>query len=240
MALRLAGEEIGVQENIEQLVYAPGLQDSGDLEAATRTVTVTSKPGTPDYSTGLTTVAPADGRLVAKRLCVRLQVTIDSMTAGHLYGAIHVNGVERKTFDFTGTGAKYTAVDLTTGQFNLGTANTLEVFLWVDSGNAVISVCELWQAVGTCQTNANATPLLQLTHEGLVEVIGWHTALGTGSPVFRLVGADTGYFYHYQAGNGDFVSGLHLSKNPTVVSWGTVPTDINYWCTSYFMLRRLQ
>ncbi len=173
-------------ERTEALSYTPSYQDSGDLEGATRTVTATARQGTPDYSVGLTVPAPDDSRIAVKRVGTRLQLTIDSMTAGHLYGSVHVNGVERKTFDLTGTGASYVVQDLTEGQFNVGSASSYEVFLWVNSGQAVVSVCQVWQAVGSTDTGYNLPFCLQIMHEGLAQVFAELNRVGTGNIEARI------------------------------------------------------
>ena len=53
------------------------LQDTGDLEAATKTITEASKPATADYSASLTLLKPSDVRLVIKAIAARLQTTRD-------------------------------------------------------------------------------------------------------------------------------------------------------------------
>lgn len=234
------------QEKIESINYVPGLKDSGDLEASTKTVTATSKQGTPDYSTSLTTVAPGDSRLVVKRLCVRLQIAIDSMTAGHLYGAIHVNGVERKTLDFTSTGDNFIAITLTEGQFNVGAANTLEVFLWVDTGNAVVSVCQLWQGVGSCETGGYYQPALELSYTGLLSASVFQMLQGSGSEtglIFPL-GITNAYELMLVKKDGvntqlvllSYLCGTGLG----IVIRATVGTDLAYLNRMHFVLRSLQ
>ncbi|MDO8688796.1 MAG: hypothetical protein Q7R39_02075 [Dehalococcoidia bacterium] len=169
---------------MERILYLPGLKDSGDIEAGTKTITAVAKPGSPDYTTSLTTDAPSDARLAVTQMAARLQLTIDSMTAGHLYGELHVNGVNRKTFDFTSTGAKLAAIDLSAGQFNVGSANTLEVYLWVDSGNAVVSLCQLWQAVGQ-QRTIGPFACLEIHHSGFLQLGFWADRLGSGAITVR-------------------------------------------------------
>ena len=64
MALRLGGEDVGIQEKIEAIEYTPGasVPDTGDLEAGTNTITATTKPETPDYTSSLDLpAAPSEG-----------------------------------------------------------------------------------------------------------------------------------------------------------------------------------
>lgn len=119
MALRLAGEEIGIQEKIESISYTPGVQGSGDLEAGTRTITATveaSGLGNADYNQALTLAKPDDIRLVVKRIAARLAVTVDSFDAAtHLYCRVYVDvqDANHRLFDedWSSAGAKLDAVD---------------------------------------------------------------------------------------------------------------------------------
>jgi hypothetical protein len=160
--LKLAGEGT-VAEHIEKLSYTPGPQDSGDLEAATRTVTAAAEatgPGNADYSRALTLAKPTDARLTVQRIAARLAVTIDSMTAGQLNCRVYVDAqdADHRLLDvsWTGAGAKLAVVDTHSGNlatiFNLlkdGASHTFYFFFWVNTGNAVISLCQLWEGVGT-------------------------------------------------------------------------------------------
>ncbi|RJO62672.1 MAG: hypothetical protein C4542_02755 [Dehalococcoidia bacterium] len=174
------------QERVEVLAYTPDIQNSGDLEAATKTVTATAKPGAADYSASLTIPAPSDARWLVKRAGVRLQITVDSIPAGHFYGSLYVNGVERKTFDLTGTGDKPVVQDLTEGQFNIGTANSFGVYLWVDAGQAVVSLCQVWQAVGSTDTGFSFPFCLQLLHKGFAQWMIETNRIGTGTGDLRI------------------------------------------------------
>jgi hypothetical protein len=174
------------QEKIEVLSYAPDIQNSGDLEAATKTISATTQPGAADYSASLTIPAPGDARWQVKRAGIRLQLTVDSISAGHLYGSLYVNGVERKTLDLTGTGDKIAVVDLTEGQFNIGTANNFEVYLWVDTGDATVSLCQIWQAVGSTDTGYTFPFCLQLMHKGMVQWMIETNRIGSGTGDLRI------------------------------------------------------
>jgi hypothetical protein len=174
-------------ERIESIIYSPNLQDSGDLEASTKTITATSKPGTPDYTAGLTTDSPPDSRVIVTRLCQRLLIHIDSFNGGatKLLYSVTVNGTERASGEFTSAGADNAkSWDLTTGQFNLGSANTINVYLWVDAGNAVISVCQLWQAVGYSGTSYASA--LELDFCGFVSCLIEVAGVGSGTPSARI------------------------------------------------------
>jgi hypothetical protein len=196
--LKLAGEfEIG-REKCERIIYAPGIKDSGDLEAGTKTITATAEAsgvGNADYSSSLTLSAPGDSRLIIERIAARLNVTIDSMTAGHLYCRVYIDAqdADHRLFDkdWTTTGSKLEAVDKDSGTiFSLlkgGSAHTFYFFFWVDSGNAVLSVVELWEGVGTCAASEGSiVKCLSIDHKGFVSINYTQSRQGTGTPVTRV------------------------------------------------------
>ena len=61
--LGLVGNAGPAASVVEEAVYDPGLQQSGDLESGTRAVTATTMGGAADYTTALTVPAPADAAL---------------------------------------------------------------------------------------------------------------------------------------------------------------------------------
>ncbi len=179
------------QEKIEVISYAPGTQDSTDLEAGTNTITATAEAtgvGNADYSAALTLPAPSDGRLEVMVVGARLSCTIDSMTAGDLYCRVYVDqqDADHRLFDLDWTtngnklsfsqtySAAYPAI------FNLlkdGGAHTFYFFFWVDTGNAVISLVQLWEGVGSSNGR-----VLMLDFTGLVWANVNPGQQGTGSP----------------------------------------------------------
>lgn len=187
MALKLAGEEIGIQEKVETIKYLPGLQDSGDLEGATKTITATSKPGTPDYSTSLTVPSPPDARLSIGQLGLRLKVHIDSFggapAATKLYATVEVKGTilnRINAFEFTSAGAdNFASSEVTV--FNIGTANDVKVYFWVDQGEAVISVCQVLLAVGQGGQLYECARVLNVDHSGFVSFSVHWKREGTGN-----------------------------------------------------------
>jgi hypothetical protein len=240
------------KEKIETIFYNPALQDSGDLESGTRTVIATSKPPAPDYITNLTTPNVPDFRVIVRKLCQRLNVYIDSFNAGatKLYYSVEVNGIERVTGNFISAGSNNpVSWLLIEGQFNLGTANTIEVFLWVDSGNAVISVCQLYQAVGsnTSTEHVSAGNILVVQHTGLISVGLTGRILGTGSPTFAIYPLELdsqSHGYRLFSRTGDYARAtpdcLALVRELNLRAQGTVETDINYFTEMLFILRTLQ
>lgn len=192
MALKLAGEIVGIKEKLCYLNYVPGLQDSGDLESATKAVTATAKQGTPDYTANLTTPALSDSRVKARNMGLRLQVTIDSFggtpQATQLHYSVEVNGTQRISGYFTATGANYAGanLDVQAGQANVGTANEIKVYLWVDQGEVVVSLCQVWQALGAYGTTAKGA--LSVNHWGEAYLGGMSAYIvGTGSPTTLFV-----------------------------------------------------
>jgi len=135
---------------------SPEYASSGDLESATKTITATSEPGSADYTASVTTPNFNNSAFTALRQVVRLQITIDSWTgAGAILNyRIKKGGVSIATGQIAtaaATGAKYAAVDVTTGTLTGSASYT--VYLWVDADTCVISVCQLWVAIGTCSTS---------------------------------------------------------------------------------------
>jgi len=244
MALRLAGEPNGIQELVECIAYENLLKESGDLEAGTKTITATSKQGTPDYTWGPELPTAPDG-LSVLRAVLRSLLTIDSMTAGTLNISIEVNGTERISDTATATGDKINTVDLTSGQFNLGSATQIDVYLWVDSGNAVISVCQLWLVPGTCTTAWEE--VYRITRTGLITQVCELRRVGTGTVQAQLRPYSSSYNYvKYQqlaaaSGHNDHLRALLVVCNEglSVYFTGSVATDANYTYHIYFFVRSL-
>lgn len=254
MALKLAGEGIGIQEKIELISYLPDIKNTGDLEAGTKTITATSEAtgvANADYSQALTLPKPSDGRLVITRVASRLAVTIDSMTAGHLYCRVYVDAQDaaHRLFDkdWTSPGAKLDAVDTHAGNlstiFDLlkdGAAHTFYFFFWVDSGNVVISLVQLWEGVGSCGSSNNNN-CLRLLHTGLVDAYFGKYREGTGTPTILLsldaatnwISWSTTVIYNDSAG----ILRTMLLDSAYISCIGTVVTDLNYIIRIAFVLR---
>jgi len=247
MALRRAGEtDFG--EKVESIVYTPTLQDSSDLEAATKTITATAEAsgtGNADYSKSLTLAKPSDARLLVKRIASRLAVTIDSMTAGHLYCRVYVDSQDaaHRLFDedWTATGEKLDAADFASGGvFDAiadGAAHTFYFFFWVDAGNAVISVVQIQLAIGTKDTTPQE--ILRLDFGGLVSVVATARVSGTGTPqvvfgspsdAYGGIGLVSGHAQRMRVPAGVVLNYAFLAK-------GTVNTDLNY-CDAYYIVLR--
>lgn len=251
MALRLAGEEIAIQEKIETIIYAPGIQDSGDLEAGTKTVTATAKQATPDYTTSLTVPAPSDSRLTVKQLALRGNIHIDSFggtpQATKIYCTVECNGVEKvSAVQLTSAGADNLFSQDITADFNLGTANELKVYLWVDQGNAVISLCQLWLAVGTNET-VNLDWLIGLAHTGMLTLLWRFPRLGTGTSSVLITEGDwaPGGCNYWQGtpssyANDDQMKLALVAGDVRINARGTVATDINYLRRLTAILRSVQ
>ena len=181
-------------ERFENIIYTQNIADSGDLESATKTITATSEPVTADYMKSLTITAPSDPRLEIMRICVRLEVTIDSFAGGGttLNYRIKRDGTSIGTGTLaTGgsTGAKQVCHEVTTG--TLTGAATYEVFLWVDSGSCTISVCRIYVGVGTTNATGNFTiNCLRLNFKGWVSIGLFGNRIGTGSFMLSIVKND--------------------------------------------------
>lgn len=254
MALKLAGEEIGIQEKIETISYNPGAKDTGDLEPATKTISATSEAtgvDNADYSKALTLPKPDDARLVVKIIAARLAVTIDSFdTATHLYCRVYVDvqDADHLLFDedWDSIGAKLDAVDTRAGVketiFNLlkdGAAHTFYFFFRVNqANNAVISVVQLWEGVGSCYTNTYTRRILDINHCGLISLFIAVRKAGTGSCGWRIVFPDTDLYL--LTGSTDGRSECMLINNASLSCGGSVSTDLNYLSKIYLHLRSEQ
>lgn len=142
------------QPRIESITYTPGIQESGDLESATKNIIALTEPGSPDYSTTMLVPTPDDDRLQVLRLAVRLQVTVDSWMGGGtiLNYRIQRNGISVGTGTLTNTGATgdlIIAHDITEPAGNLTGPSSYDIYLWVDTGDCVISGVKAWGGVGT-------------------------------------------------------------------------------------------
>ena len=263
MALKLAGEEIGIQEKIETIIYNPGLPDSGDLEADTKTITATSEASgleNADYSKTLTLPKPSDSRLVVKRIALRLAVTIDSFdTATILYCRVYVDAqdADHLLFDenWNSTGAKLAVEGTHAGAkeviFDLlkdGAAHTFYFFFWVNqANNAVISQVQLCEGVGKAGTDAwdLTKKIFEINHTGFIQIQwGWST-VGTGTPdgAFYLEGT-TSWKMHLARGADNAANvrdTLFLTKGATFFhGFSSVATDLSYLSSLNLVLRSEQ
>jgi len=242
------------QEKIETITYTPSVALTNDLEAETNTITVTSEAsgvGNADYSKALTLSKPSDARIIVERIAARLQVTIDSMTAGHLHCRVYVDqqDADHRLFDedWDSSGDKPDAVDTHSGAlstiFDLlkdGASHTFYFFFWVDSGNAVISAVQLWEGVGTCSTGGCAA--LAIIHQGFMSISASIGRYGTGTiNAARLAfsGDNHGYI-SVSGGSTNGVAGLAVVENPDIYLRASVATDIILMTYLLATLRRVQ
>ena len=220
------------QQKTETIIYSPALKDSGNLAEVTGTITATSKPEIADYTASLTTPGPSDTGLKVCRLCQRLNIHIDSFggdpAATKLFYSIEVNGTERSGGEFISDGAdNLISWDLTEGQFNLGEANVIDIFLWVDDGSADISVVQMWQGVGTCTTGWSSFPL-EVTHKGLAQVSANFTRLGSGNAGCHLMALGTSASMS-ESLQCDISSKLSIVNGTFAIRMkGSIATDLNY------------
>jgi len=133
--LRLVGEGPGARPGagggtLQVVDYLPGVAGSGDLEPGTKTITVTSQPATPDYSTTLTLPSPPQDMSVL-RLCLRVRIYID-ISDTFAYYAVYLNGAQlfssqssyQQTGDWTGAG------DVLPPDIVLGSPDQVDIYLW--------------------------------------------------------------------------------------------------------------
>ncbi|MDD5038768.1 MAG: hypothetical protein PHN78_05570 [Dehalococcoidales bacterium] len=222
--------DTAVKEKMEMISYQPGLQDSGDLETGTRTITATAEASglvNADYSASLTLSPPADARLVVKRICARLQVTIDTIPSGDtdLYCRVYVDAqaAANRLFDlnWNSTGAKLSAVDTYPANlaaiFDLlknGSSHTFYFFFWkVGTGTGiVISLVQLWEGVGSSLVGAGTT-ILAFDLVGLAGIVARAAIGGMGSSDIRLSAAGSGGYGHFVSGTTTVVTPCLVMKN---------------------------
>ena len=235
------------KEKLEVLLYQPGLQDSGDLEPATKTITAAveaSGLGNATYSASLTLPKPSDDRLVVKRICARLQVTIDTIAGGDtdLYCRVYVDGQDANhrlfDMDWTSTGVKLTALDTHSGAlstiFNLlkdGTSHTFYFFFWKAGTGAgiTISLVQLWEGVGSKIVGAG-TPCLGISHTGQLSGFLACSKAGTGSSALRVCQGiqDSTYSSYLLSATYEAPIPYTMGVNFGVVINTTFETDIAY------------
>ena len=212
------------QEKIETIFYSPGLQDSQDLEPATKTITALAEAtglANADYSKALTLPKPADTRLVVKNIATKLAVTIDSMTAGHLYCRVYadVQDANHRLYnkDWTAAAATESVFNVNTGTiFDLlsdGVAHTFYFFFWVDAGNAVLSLVQFWEGVGLA---GGPDYCLEIIHKGLTQFSFYCICLGAGDHTWQCAEITEG---------GNWTSGIVWTRSATNETW-SAPNNV--------------
>ena len=239
------------QEKVETIVYNHLQPTTNDLEAATKTITATVEAtglGNADYNASLTLPKPDDPRLVILKVAARLAATIDSMAATHLYCRVYVDAqdADHRLFDkdWTTTGAKLNAAEWTSGTiFNLlsdGAAHTFYFFFWVDAGNAVISLCQLWEAVGQAGVGQDGAPALGLNFEGEVSIGLRVFYIGSGTPECLITGVVSGDQNINFASSSNMLGYTMVWKNNKICFRSTVSTDISFALKILLNLRSQQ
>jgi hypothetical protein len=247
-------------ERIEAISYMPGLQDSGDLEAGTRTITATAEAAginNADYHTTLTLAKPDDLRVNVLRIAARLAVTIDSMTAGQLNCRVYadIQDADHRLFDWhwANAGEKLAAIDTHNDNLNAifnqlkdGQTHTFYVFCWVNTGNAVISLCQLWEGVGTCSTDWWGMNILAMNYSGWVSTASRLYVQGNGPLKHMLTDGNFN--------QGNFITDIISNKviyslgettclvknGVTIYAGNAIATDLTYLFGCLFVLRSEQ
>ncbi len=190
-------------KNIEQIIYNPGLPDSGDLEPATRVITATSEANglaNADYSVSLTLPIPEDSRLVLEALACQIQVAIDSLgAANRLNCRLYIDAqdndhllIDVQGLTWNSTGTKITGDTFSLANkpsiFNLlkdGLAHTFHFFFWANnSSGPTISLVRLFERLGNYGTSGGK--ILSLNFKGEVQISGFLGRVGTGNPTLDI------------------------------------------------------
>ncbi|HSW57709.1 MAG TPA: hypothetical protein VLH15_04870, partial [Dehalococcoidales bacterium] len=148
-------------ERVDYSVYSPGLVNSGNRISTTWTISATSEGSSTD-TVPMTLPAPADKRFDILRIGTRSSLTVDSFNAGctQLRCRIYVDTQHANNLlhDITiaAPGNTLTTQDCfsTTKAtiYNLlkdGLAHNFIFYFWVNAGDAVLSVAQVWEGVGT-------------------------------------------------------------------------------------------
>lgn len=228
----------------ETITYIPGLKNTTDLEAATKTISATSEAsgtGNADYSSAQTMAIPTDTRLLIKMITSRLSVTIDSDDGTHdLKCRVYVDAqdADHLLFDLTyaATGNQLSVQDCNASTkaviFALlkdGAAHTLYFFFWSPGNHSpVISVVQLWFGVGSSGTASGE--VMRLTHKGHAHFTSSSAVTGTGTRNQKLVytgGASNSAFYYYiTPDTTGIMQSSEIVSDPTLATYGSVATDI--------------
>ncbi|MDO9333406.1 MAG: hypothetical protein Q7T57_02650 [Dehalococcoidales bacterium] len=244
------------KEKLEVLAYQPGLQDSGDLEAGAKAITAVTEAsglGNATYTASLTLPKPSDARLIVKRICARLQVTVDTIPSGdtNLYCRVYVDeqNAAHRLFDadWTSTGAKLLALDTHAGAlatiFDLlkdGASHTFYFFFWkAGTGSGItISLLQLWEGVGSKIVGAG-TPCLGISHTGLLSGFMACSKVGSGSTALRLCQGtqDTTYLWYIISTASESPVPLTMGVNFGIAINTTVDTDLAYLLRIILVLR---
>lgn len=236
----------------ESIYYTPGLQDTGDLEGATKTILAVAEAvglGSADYSKTLTLPTPSDARLIINQIKTRLSVTIDSDDGTHdLRCRVYVDAqdADHMLFDesYVATGNQISAQgtdDATKAViFNLlkdGAAHTFYFFFWTPGGHApVISVVQAWEGVGAKDNGWN-NHILKLSFIGEIMIsVGYWGVVGGGTASSHLMPLGIGNPMSISTLSGD--AGYYsIVKNPTIRGKISVSTDLGYLTNVNILLK---
>jgi len=256
---------------IETITYAPGRQDTGDLVPATKTITATEEASgiaNKDYSSAKTLTAPTDARLAIISLITRLSVTIDSDDGTHdLRCRVYVDAqdADHLLFDLTyvSTGNQLAVQALTASTkpiiFDLlknGSPHTFYFFFWSPGNHSpVISLVNLWEAVGSNKTSGWGNKVLTFTPASHCEVQlrFFHYLIGTGVQSWTMMlnddsNGNQGKFAMHETGaleltalsqgfNGTYQM-LPAGYNIQLLVYGNVATDLQYLSAITYFIKR--
>jgi len=220
-----------------QMSIATTYDNSGDLEAATKTVTATSKPGTADYMDTNALSAPSDSRLIVKCVGARLTVDVDSFNDGCtvLNYSIDIGSQAALVGTIVASGAGQIKVHNATGlSSHAGHAGQqAKIFFWVNAGNAVLSKVQLELAYGVCGNSA--AEAFRITAAGLYFLSAWINRSGSGTCAY-MQGCTYGSSQIGQVTRSGIpsTSGIYTGASQLCIApssvyvYGSVATDLIY------------
>jgi hypothetical protein len=146
---------------VESFLWAPDLQDSGDMEAGTKTISAVARPDVADYTCTLTIAPPPAGSLgtpsvfTPYRTVSTISLTILNWTGG---GAVlnyetMRGGVVLSSGSYVGS---YTGSPIVRVQTTLSPSGAVpyEIRFWVDAGTVDLTLVQVTEAIGM----VNAVP----------------------------------------------------------------------------------
>lgn len=226
----------------EVFYWAPGLLDSGDLEAGANVIAALAEPGAADYTTTLTLAAPTDERVAVTRIAVRLVANITAWGGGGttLNYTIKRGGVTIKTGVLeaaAGVGSKAATIEVTAGL--LTGDSLLTVFYWVDVGTCTIDQCQLYLAIGA--TSSSLVEILTIAHVGAIAILATSARAGGAGNVQLAIRESNSGALAYASGSAASTSSAvtpnALVRNPVIRIGHSVATEIGYLSAVYIQFR---
>lgn len=233
---------------VEQITFAPGVRDSGDVVAADKLITATTEAagtGNADYNAALTLTAPSDARLAVLQIAARLNIQGSVLGTPSLRCRVYVDAQDanHRLFDSTvGVSTNYLeAVDTHAAAlatiFALlkdGAAHTFYFFFWdpnyvAGTHTYTVSLAQLWEGVGTRDTDYWGLECLTLAFTGMLRLDSAPGRIGTGTVLHLWTGLGGASDRLKEETGAKVIIPLAIVFNSARLRVsGSVATDLNY------------